>query len=111
MQDIDEYQKESNAHRVYDPVKDYPIIYPALGLSGEVGEFHEKLKKIYRDKDGRMTAADRRELKLELGDVMWNVVVCAEVLGLKMSDVLEANLKKLASRRSRNKISGRGDSR
>ncbi len=111
MQSIDDYQMTTNASKVYDVVINHSIVYPALGLSGEVGEFHEKIKKIFRDKGGKMTDADKQGLKLELGDIMWYVVVCAQTLGLKMSDVLEANLNKSKDRRQRNKVKGEGDNR
>ena len=111
MQDIDEYQNESNTKRMHKENINHPVVYPALGLAGEVGEFCEKIKKILRDNDAHITATDIQALKLELGDIMWYVVVCSEALGLKMSDILEANLKKLESRRLRNKIKGSGDIR
>ncbi len=111
MIDINQYQAESDAHRVYRGRIDHDITYPALGLSGEVGEFHEKIKKIFRDGGGQVTEEDRQGLLLELGDIMWHVVICAETLGFKMSDVLDANLKKLESRRRRNKTHGSGDHR
>ena len=111
MNDIDKYQAESDAHRAYRGRIDHDITYPALGLSGEVGEFHEKIKKIFRDKDGQVTEEDQQGLLLELGDIMWHVAICAEILGFKMSDVLDANIKKLESRRRRNKTKGCGDHR
>ena len=111
MQNIDEYQNESNLQRLYATRIDHPIVGPALGLSGEVGEFHDKIKKIFRDKDGQITEDDKRALKLELGDIMWYVVVCAETLGFKMSDILDMNLQKLQSRRQRNQVKGDGDDR
>ena len=111
MQNIDSYQQESSATRQYKGQIKHAIIYPALGLAGEVGEFHDKLKKIFRDKSGQISDEDLQELKLELGDIAWYVVVCADVLGFKMSDVLDANLKKAADRRRRGKVSGEGDHR
>ena len=111
MKNIDDYQTTTNTSKLYDVVVDHAIVYPALGLSGEVGEFHEKIKKIFRDKGGQMTEADKQGLKLELGDIMWYVVVCAQTLGFKMSDVLEANLNKSEDRRQRNKVKGEGDNR
>lgn len=111
MTDIDDYQAETNGRRLYFPRFDHDIVYPALGLSGEVGEFNEKVKKIFRDKGGQISEADRQALKLELGDIMWNLVVCAETLGFKMSEVLDANLQKCADRRRRGKVRGEGDNR
>ena len=111
MQNIDDYQRETADSRLYREEIGHAVVYPALGLAGEVGEFHEKLKKIFRDKAGRISDADLRALELELGDVIWYVAVCADVLGLKMSDILEANLRKCADRRQRGKTGGDGDDR
>lgn len=111
MVDIDNYQSETVSKRLYFPKCNHDVVYPALGLSGEVGEFNEKIKKIFRDKDGQIDQDDLEALKLELGDIMWNLVNCAQALGLKMSEVLEANLVKCASRRQRGKVQGAGDDR
>lgn len=111
MNDIDSYQNETVSKRLYFPKCDHEVIYPALGLSGEVGEFQEKIKKVFRDKEGQFSPEDLEALKLELGDIMWNLVSCAQALGFKMSDVLEANIKKCESRRSRGKVQGSGDNR
>ena len=111
MQDIDKYQQESSKQRQYKGAIKHAIVYPAFGLAGEVGEFHEKLKKIFRDKAGQISDDDLQELKLELGDIAWYVAVCADVLGLKMSDVLDTNLQKTADRRRRDMVSGEGDHR
>lgn len=111
MINIDDYQSETVGHRLYFPSCDHDITYPALCLSGEVGEFHEKIKKIFRDKGGQIDPDDLEALKLELGDIMWGLVNCAQALGLKMSEVLEANLKKCESRRRRGKVRGAGDDR
>ena len=55
MNNIDQYQQVSVQTRLYQTEINHKIIYPALGLSGEVGEFHDKLKKIFRDKAGKIT--------------------------------------------------------
>ena len=111
MQDIDRFQTITNDTRLYHPKLDHAIVYPLLGLTEEVGEFTGKIRKLFRDKDSRLEEKDLLALKLELGDIMWNVVVCAEALGLKMSDILNANLKKLEDRRRRGVVKGSGDYR
>ena len=111
MQDIDNYQQVSSEKRLYKGEIKHAIVYPAFGLAGEVGEFHDKLKKIFRDKSGQISSTDLQELKLELGDIAWYLTICADVLGLKMSDILAANLTKTADRRQRDKVAGEGDHR
>ncbi|MDQ3910505.1 MAG: nucleoside triphosphate pyrophosphohydrolase family protein [Actinomycetota bacterium] len=50
---------------------DASIVYPTLGLANEAGEVTGKIKKILRDRDGRISLEDRQGLKQELGDVLW----------------------------------------
>ena len=87
------------------------LIYPALKLAGEAGEFGEKVGKIIRDRAGVIDAAERQALRDELGDVLWYVAEIATVLGLDLGDIGERNLEKLRSRADRGVIQGSGDTR
>jgi NTP pyrophosphatase (non-canonical NTP hydrolase) len=87
------------------------LIYPTLKLAGEAGEFAEKVGKLLRDKDGRISDADRAALAGELGDVMWYVAEVATVLDLDLDEVGRGNIGKLASRAERGVIQGSGDQR
>lgn len=90
---------------------DHPIVYPTLGLTNEAGEVAGKIKKIFRDRDGVVSAEDREALKYELGDVLWYLTqICLE-LDLTLEEVAEANIVKLHSRLERGKIQGDGDDR
>lgn len=82
-----------------------------LGLVGESGEFAEKIKKIIRDKDGRIDDETRAELLKELGDVLWYVNIVAHLLGSDISEVAKSNLEKVLSRKSRGVTKGSGDNR
>ncbi len=82
-------------------------VYPALALSGESGEFSEKIKKAWRDG----TPLDRMAALNELGDVLWYVDAAAKDLGYTLADAASANLIKITSRRSRGKLAGSGDNR
>lgn len=105
-----DYQKESQKTRL--PVYiNHTITYPTLGLLNEAGEFVGKLKKIFRDKEGKISLADRNDLKEELGDVLWYLTQICTELGFTLEEVAEANLDKLFSRQKRNKIRGSGDHR
>ena len=90
---------------------DHPIVYPTLGLVNEAGEFAGKVKKIFRDKQGFISEADREQLKLELGDVLWYLAQLCTDLDLTLDQVAEANLAKLFSRLERGTIKGEGDQR
>ena len=83
--------------------------YMFLNLASEAGEVAGLLAKAGRD--GWDVDDLRAKAVLELGDVLWQVAGCCEVLGLSLSDVAQANLAKLASRKERGKIAGSGDYR
>lgn len=108
--DFNQYQKESR--KTWNLVStDHPIVYPTLGLVNEAGEVAGKIKKIFRDKDGKIGAADREALKYELGDVLWYLVQICTELDLDLEEVAEANIDKLSSRLNRGVIQGEGDQR
>ena len=105
-----EYQTKSRKTALY-PAIGHAVIYPTLGLTNEAGEVAEKIKNIFRDKEGVIGAAEREALKGELGDVLWYLAqVCTE-LDLSLNEVAEANIEKLYSRLDRGKIGGDGDNR
>lgn len=108
--DFDKYQKECGKTAVYPKIGE-KFVYPLLGLLGETGEVSEKIKKIFRDEGGKLTAEKKEEIKKELGDVLWYLAQLSSELGLKLSDVATGNLEKLASRKIRNKLHGNGDNR
>jgi NTP pyrophosphatase (non-canonical NTP hydrolase) len=90
---------------------DHPIVYPTLGLANEAGEVAGKIKKIFRDRQGVITDADREALALELGDVLWYLAEICTRLGIRLEDVAAANLAKIADRMSRGVLTGEGDYR
>ena len=105
---FDEYQKKSRKTAKY-PEKNF--VYPTLGLAGESGEVAEKIKKVIRDKGGKIDEETRDEIGKELGDVLWYMAQLATELGLSLDDIAEKNIEKLYSRLDRGKISGSGDNR
>jgi NTP pyrophosphatase (non-canonical NTP hydrolase) len=105
-----DYQTQSRQTAKYPPIG-HPVVYPTLGLTNEAGEVAGKIKKIFRDKSGVISAADREALKGELGDVLWYLTqVCTE-LEISLDEVAGHNLEKLFSRLERGKIGGDGDNR
>jgi NTP pyrophosphatase (non-canonical NTP hydrolase) len=105
-----DYQKLSRRTAGY-PSIGHPVIYPVLGLVNEAGEVAGKIKKVFRDKGGEISAETRDALKAELGDVLWYLAqVCTE-LEIPLDEVAEANLAKLFDRQARGKIRGDGDNR
>src|SRR5579884_3723796 len=108
---FDEYQKQALTTVITsdDAFKD--TLHWVLGINGEAGEVAEKIKKIIRDKGGKLTDEDRKELAKEIGDVLWYLAVFAHDLGYSFDTIAAANLTKLQGRKSRGTLSGSGDNR
>lgn len=123
VMDFDIYQKQSELTAIY-PGKGTLIglLYVGLGL-GEAGEMQGKIKKILRDdltvddldtiatEPIAYTSARIDAISGELGDVLWYLAQTATELGLSLSDIAEANLEKLNSRKERGVLKGSGDNR
>lgn len=102
--------------------------YMMLNLVGEVGELSSKVAKMIRKgkfeigvksnlrvnikamEKGEIDTFDN-ELKLEAGDIAWQLAGLCSVLGWSLEEVCQANLDKLASRKARGVIDGNGDER
>ncbi|MFA5392491.1 MAG: nucleoside triphosphate pyrophosphohydrolase family protein [Candidatus Paceibacterota bacterium] len=108
--DFNEYQKESRKTAIY-PKKGKNFVYPVLGLVGESGEVAEKIKKVLRDNNGIISEKQKKEIKKELGNVLWYIAQVATELGLSFDGIASFNIKKLKSRQKRNKVHGSGDNR
>lgn len=107
--EIKEYQKIVKLTAIYP--KEIGLSYCTLGLAGETGEVCEKVKKLYRDKQGVMSEEFKTELAKELGDIVWYITAIAEETGLNLEDILQLNYNKLLKRKADNKIQGSGDNR
>lgn len=82
------------------------LAYTALGLTGEAGEYSEKIKKFLRD-----GVLDKELAAKELGDVLWYLTRAANELGFSLEQIASMNYKKLEDRKNRNVLSGSGDTR
>lgn len=105
-----EYQSRSQAHAVYPEAGDN-IFYPVLGVCGESGELAEKLKKCLRDKNGEISADDKRLMIKEVGDVLWYLAAVCRELGVPLEEAASINLEKIDDRHRRGKLHGSGDDR
>lgn len=112
---FNEYQKLAITTDVWagesSGLTDPRFLDKAFGLVGESGEFAEKLKKIFRDKDGKLNDEDKQEILKELGDVLWYLSAVLHYLDTPFEELAAANLKKVLSRKDRGAISGSGDNR
>lgn len=109
-----DYQREIERFCIY-PRKMNPdsdiVIYPLLGLAGEVGELMELYKKAIRDNDGQISNEAFGKIKLEAGDVLFYLSRVLSHVNLTIEEVMEANINKLQSRKERDLIKGSGDYR
>lgn len=70
------------------------VIMASLGLSGEVGELNDMIKKwIFHKSDMDITHA-----KKELGDIMWYVACMAKSFGWSLEEIMQLNIDKLKER-------------
>jgi len=104
------YQSSAQTTAMYPNVGNNPY-YPGLGLAGEAGEIANKIKKIMRDKDGKIDDETRDDIKKELGDVLWYIAMLAVEFKLDMGEIAQNNLDKLQKRKEEGKIQGNGDNR
>lgn len=107
--DFDMYQKVAKTTAIYP--REQAIIYPTLGLTGEAGEVANKVKKIIRDGTDKNNEDMVQAISSEIGDCLWYIAVLADDVGLKLSDIANANLEKLENRKKNGTIQGSGDNR
>lgn len=70
------------------------IFNACLGLSGEVGEFNDMIKKwVFHEKE-----LDMEHAKKEMGDVLWYVAMMCEAFGWSMDEIMQMNVDKLKAR-------------
>ena len=73
------------------------LLTAGIGLSGEVGEFNEIIKKIiFQEKT--FDDAAHEHMKRELGDIIWYVAQACLALKFDLVDVINANKEKLSKR-------------
>jgi NTP pyrophosphatase (non-canonical NTP hydrolase) len=104
-----EYEKLAQRFALYPEAglgSTMALAYTALGLSGESGEYTEKVKKLIRD-----GVLDKALAVKELSDVLWYLTASANELGYTLKDVAEINIVKLQDRAERGKLQGSGDER
>ena len=109
VSDLDMYQQVAKQTAIYP--REQAIIYPTLGLTGEAGEVANKVKKIIRDGTNKNNENLVQEISAEIGDCLWYISVLADDIGVKLSDIANGNLEKLANRKKKGTIHGSGDDR
>lgn len=70
------------------------LLHTVLGIATEAGEVVDVLKKeIFYHRE-----FDKEHFLKELGDVLWYVAMAADILGVKLEDVMNMNIAKLRAR-------------
>jgi NTP pyrophosphatase (non-canonical NTP hydrolase) len=105
---FEEYQKLANSTAIYP--KEVGLAYVGLGL-GEAGEIQNKIKKVYRDKNGVLDEETAKELAKEYGDLLWYIAQGAKEIGFSLDKIASDNIQKLLDRKNRNVLQGSGDNR
>jgi NTP pyrophosphatase (non-canonical NTP hydrolase) len=101
---LNEYQEQ--AYSFAQP-SSKALSYMLWGMQGEVGELSSIFAKWRRDD----THLDMKNVKKELGDVLWFVSGMCSIYDLSLEEIAQMNIEKLASRKERNVIGGSGDDR
>lgn len=115
-----EYQKKAHTFACYG---NGGSMYPLFGLAEEAGEVCGKVAKFMRKHDLDPHSAAQfvsmiepcekfdKDLRKELGDVLWMVAEVATTFEINLDEVMEENIQKLKDRRERGVIIGEGDNR
>lgn len=114
--DMNVYQRNARQTAIYPTNYKIPpgtvgLLYTSLGLAGESGEFANKVKKVLRDDDGRLSLERRDQLLDELGDILWYASQVAAELESDLASVALSNLQKLNQRKQSQSLGGSGDAR
>ncbi len=88
--EMDMYRDWTRTTAIYP--KEIGLAYAALGLAGESGEIANKVKKTYRDDNGKITDKKREELQNELGDAMYYLARVADEAGLSLQKIILDNI-------------------
>ena len=108
---MNKYQTKAKKFANYPIIGNTPLVYLGWGIAGEAGEVVDKIKKIYRDKNGVLGIEEKADLLKELGDVLWYVSEIARSLDATLQDVADLNIDKLEDRYQRGTLGGSGDNR
>ena len=70
------------------------LLNACLGLSGEVGELNDAIKKwIFHKKQ-----TDKVDLMREVGDICWYLALFCESMNFNLEEIMEMNIEKLKAR-------------
>ena len=102
--DFETYKKWTRTTAMYPKEKEEE--YLMIGLANEVGELLGKYKKQIRGDGSKF-----KEIRGELGDIMWYLARLFDHYELSLLEILHENFAKLMDRKNRGVIKGDGDNR
>lgn len=70
------------------------MLNASLGLSGEVGELNDMIKKAVFHKH----TINNDHVKKEIGDILWYVALMCDSFGFAMDEIMQMNIDKLKAR-------------
>ena len=84
------------------------LLTAGIGLSGEVGEFNEIIKKImFQEKTFDVVAHEH--MRRELGDIMWYVAQACLALKVDLVGIINGNKEKLSKRYPQKQFNRKSD--
>lgn len=88
-----EYNNNINSAFVKNP-NVIRLVHASLGMSGEVGEVVDHIKKLLM----YQKQLDKEKVLEEIGDVLWYMAIMIDELGSSFDDIMEMNIQKLSKR-------------
>lgn len=70
------------------------VVNASLGLSGEVGELNDMIKKFIFHRH----RLEMEKVKKEIGDIMWYIAMMCESFDFDMCEIAQMNIDKLKAR-------------
>ena len=104
--DLNEYQEKAKKTDLHTKVGENELDYYLLGLASETGDVLGRMKYVYRDYGGKISAIEKEKIKKELGDLLWYLSAICDRFDFSLEDVAELNLKKLSNRMQNNTLHG-----
>lgn len=97
--DADEYQRQAERFDNHGPLAVMKETAAALGLAAEAGEVANEYERSLRmDERGNLRPLNLEKIRVELGDVLWNVARLASLNGWSIEDLMGENIEKLTKR-------------
>ena len=91
--DINEYQTNVENLSNYNPeLGPFGVVFD---LTYNIGNLSKKLQTNLYENDGNITDKDKGIIAIALSDVLGNIAVISDYLGIAMSDLQSLNLRKL----------------